>query len=162
MREVPSPGASWDALPDADAARIVHWFEWVWNRGEERVIPLLFHTDGLAWGIGDRPLRGPAEFLSFHRTFHRNFAPLTARVDQAFEADGMVTARASLTLTIGEQQVESAGIAVCRFVDGKMAEAWNAWDFLPIFLASGLLLTEDVQRVFGAPEPEQDPTIPAD
>jgi limonene-1,2-epoxide hydrolase len=125
---------------------VAHWFEWVWNRREARVIDLLFPEDGVAWGLGDEPVRGPAAFRAFHAALFTAFAPLHFETLRTVTEGDLTVIHGRLDVTVNGSTVGLDGIGIGRVVDGKIVEAWNSWSFVPLLIAQGVVSPEQVQR----------------
>lgn len=140
------PGAAWDRPPESVAGVVAHWFEWVWNRREARVIDLLFPEEGLAWGIGDEPIRGPAAFRQFHQALLAGFAPLRFRMLHSITEGDLTVFHGRLDVTVDGKPLALEGMGLGRVVDGRIAEAWNAWNFVPLLVAKGVVTAEHAAR----------------
>ena len=123
MARIEGAGATWQDLPQSNSDRMRHWFEWVWNQGVADLIDVMFPEDGLAHGLGDEPVRGPAQFRPFHTAFLARFSPVVCELPQVVESGEMVTAHIRFALGAGEQRVFIQGLALCRMQDGCIAEA---------------------------------------
>jgi len=160
-----SYGREWDALPKSNAGRVAHWFEWVWHRQNADVIDLLFPDDGLAHGLGDEPMRGPAEFRAFHTAFLALFSPVRFEFDHVLEtADDRgeyVVLHGGISIVDRGRELTISGMALARMVDGRIAEAWNQFDFQPVLVNRGLVTNEAIMGVFSLPDPDPDPELDA-
>ncbi len=119
----------------ADNARLARrWFEEVWNQGNASVIDELMAPDCVAHGlVGDdgKELAGPAGFKEFHRKFLTDFPGLRIEVADTL-ADGDRTAARCLVEGkhgASGKPVSFTGMAIMRWRDGKVTEAWNNFDF---------------------------------
>ena len=117
------------------------WFDEVWNKGRVEAIDELFAADGVAHGLVDasgNELVGPAGYRPFFQAFKTAFPDLRVEVvDTVCEGDKIV-ARCEvrgthtgdgLGMTASNRPVLFTGIAIIRVADGKIAEAWNNFDF---------------------------------
>lgn len=117
------------------------WFEQVWNQGNADAIDRLFAEDGIAHGLLDakgNELRGPAGFKPFFLAFRTAFPDLEVEVQDTIVEGDKIAARCVVTGThrgdtLGfsatGNRVHFTGIAILRMRDGKIAEAWNNFDF---------------------------------
>ncbi len=125
------------------------WFEEVWNKGRAEAIAEMMAEDAVAHGLSDdaaKPLRGPKGFLPFHAQFHAAFPNIEVVVeDQLGEGDKVATRCSvrgkhegdSLGFKATQAPVEFTGIVITRIKDGKIAEAWNNFDFMKMYRQLG-------------------------
>jgi steroid delta-isomerase-like uncharacterized protein len=122
---------------------IQRWFEEVWNKGREEAIDELFAEDGIANGLADEtgePLRGgPAGFKPFFQRFRNAFPDIEVIVEDTVSEGDKIAARCrvrgthrgdTLGFVATNNAVDFTGICIVRIRDGKIAEAWNNFDFL--------------------------------
>src|SRR5215210_3414067 len=129
-------------MSDENRALIHRWFEEVWNKGRAEAIDEMFADDGIANGLADEqgaPLRGPSGFKPFFQNFRDAFPDIEVIVEDTVAEGDKIAARCSLRGTHkGEglgfaatnNPVEFTGITIVRIKDGKIAEAWNNFDFM--------------------------------
>ncbi len=129
-------------MSDENRALIHRWFEEVWNKGRAEAIDELFADDGIANGLADEsgaPLRGPSGFKPFFQKFRDAFPDVEVIVEDTVVEGDKVAARCRVRATHkGEglgfaatnNPVEFTGITIVRIKDGKIAEAWNNFDFM--------------------------------
>ena len=127
------------------------WFEEVWNKGRGEAIAEMFAADGIAHGLAgekDAPLRGPAAFGEFHKNFHAAFPDIVVTVEDMIAEGDKVAARCtvrgkhtgdSLGFAATEKPMEIAGICIIRVENGKIAEAWNSFDFMSLYQQIGVI-----------------------
>ena len=132
-------------MSDANRALIHRWFEEVWNKGRAEAIDEMFAEDGVANGLADESgdaLRGPSGFKPFFQTFREAFPDIEVIVEDTVVEGNKVAARCrvrathkgdSLGFAATNQPVEFTGICIVRIEDGKIAEAWNNFDFMSMF-----------------------------
>jgi steroid delta-isomerase-like uncharacterized protein len=132
-------------------ALIRRWFEEVWNEGREEAIDEMFAEDGIAHGLADEAgaaLRGASGFKPFFRNFRGAFPDIEVIVEDAIAEGDKVAARCRVRAThAGEglgfaatqRPMEITGIVIVRVRDGKIAEAWNNFDFMGMFQQLGTL-----------------------
>ncbi len=152
-----------------NVALMRRWFEEVWNKGREEAIDELLAEDGVANGLADESgeaLRGPVGFKPFFRRFREAFPEIEVTVEDTVSEGDKVAARCtvrgahrgdSLGLAATNRPVEFTGICIVRVADGKIAEAWNNFDFMSMFQQLGAL------RVDSAPAagPDADEALPS-
>ena len=137
-------------MSEANKALIRRWFEEVWNKGRSDGIAEMFAEDGIAHGLADdeaKPLRGPADYMPFYETFRGAFPDIEVIVEDTIAEGDMVAARCSvrgkhtgdhLGVAASNSPVQFTGITIVRIKDGKIAEAWNNFDFLRMNRQIGL------------------------
>jgi len=121
------------------------WFEQVWNNGDESAIDRLMAPDAIAHGLpgGDgSPLRGPAAFKPFFRTFRSAFPDIHIEILRTVTEGDLVCAHchvtgthsgADLGVAATGQRVEFSGMTIGRIENGQIHEGWNSFDFMTMF-----------------------------
>jgi steroid delta-isomerase-like uncharacterized protein len=121
------------------------WFEEVWNQGRKKVIYELFAEDGIAHGLTDEngnELRGTGMFVIFHKNFRSAFPDIKITVEETIiESDKIaVLCFVSGTHTGDElgfkatnKPTSFTGQTPVKVKDGNIVEAWNHFDFMPMF-----------------------------
>lgn len=127
------------------------WFEEVWNKRREEAIEELFHEDGIAHGLSDdagKPLVGPEGFKTLHRAFLSAFPDIHITVEDTVCEGDKIAARCTIRAThqgegIGvsptKNEIEFSGMGMVTVRDGKIAEAWNYFDFMKMYQQVGAL-----------------------
>ena len=121
------------------------WFEEVWNKGRESAIDELAHPDtrgnGL-FGEGGKEIDGMAEFKVFYRNFQSALSDIHVEVQDVVTEGDKTVARCHVTAKhTGEglgkaprgNAVSFSGMTMARIHEGKIAEAWNNFDFLTMY-----------------------------
>jgi steroid delta-isomerase-like uncharacterized protein len=138
-------------MSEQNKALIRRWFEEVWNKGRADAIAELFADDGVAHGLSDdaaNPLRGPAGFLPFHAQFREAFPNIEVVVEDQIAEGDMVATRCSvrgkhtghsLGFAATQAPVEFTGVTITRIKEGKIAEAWNNFDFMKMYKQLGAI-----------------------
>ena len=151
-----------------NASLVRRWFEEVWNGGRAEAIDEMFAEEGVAHGLADESgaeLRGPADFRVFHRRFRESFPDIEVVVEDTVSEGDKVAARCtvrgrhsgdSLGIKATDSPVEFDGICIVRIRDGKIAEAWNNFDFMSMFRQLGALRVDPAP-----PAPGPDDALPA-
>lgn len=120
------------------------WFEEVWNQSQEDSIDKLMTADSNAHGIlsEDQP-QGAAGFKIFYRDFRDQFENIQIVVKDVLSQDDMEAALTDVTATHREtgKTVKFSGQCMVRVEGGKIAEAWNHYDFLNMYQQLGQVLT---------------------
>jgi len=131
-----------------EAAFIHRWFDEVWNNQSEAAVDELFAEDGVGHGLGGEPIRGPAEFKTFHRAFISAYPDLKVLVEDTVVEGDKIAARCRVTgvhqghgigLAPTNQPVEFTGMVIVRVKDGKIVEAWNEFNFMEMYKQVGAL-----------------------
>jgi RimJ/RimL family protein N-acetyltransferase/predicted ester cyclase len=155
---VPEPGAIGPdealmelAMPATAEAVAREWFTRVWNEGQESAIHELLAADAKMHGLptpDGAPLTGPADFVPFWRKFHSAFPDIRITVERAIAAGDMVAVHChvvakhtghSLGIAATQRPIDMWGMGMARVRDGKIVEAWNAFDFLTLYQQIGLV-----------------------
>jgi predicted ester cyclase len=122
------------------------WFREVWDEGRESAIDELMAPDAVAHGLGGAPMRGPAEFKPFYRTFLNAFGDLEVEILRTVVQGDTVAVHCHVTARqVGEalggpathKPVEFDGVTILRVVNGQIVEGWNAFDFLTMYQQMG-------------------------
>lgn len=130
---------------------IRRWFNEVWNERRAEAIDEMLAADATVHGLSDTsgmPISNPAAFREFHKQFCGAFPGITVNVDDVIAEGDKAVARCTvrgkhsgdhLGLAATNADVEISGIAIIRVRDGKIAEAWNNFDFLKLNQQLGVL-----------------------
>jgi steroid delta-isomerase-like uncharacterized protein len=127
-----------NSMPEKNKELIYRWFEEVWNQGRIEVIDQLFAEDGLAHGLAGDPLVGPTGFKALVVTLRAAFPDIHITVEDIISEGDRVAARVVVRGThqgdyLGMKPTGKPfvmhGISFGRIADGKIAEAWNNYDF---------------------------------
>ena|SRR6266404_9786703 len=117
------------------------WFDEVWNKRKMEAIDRLLVQDIIAHGLVDEKgneIRGPSEFKKFFVQFTSAFPDIHVEVADTISEGDKIAARCIVTGThrgdtLGvpgsNKPVRFTGVAILRIKDGKIAEAWNSFDF---------------------------------
>ena len=137
-------------MSEKNKALIRRWFEEVWNQGRGDVIDELLAEDAVIHGLVDgagNPVNGLDGFHDFHNQFRGAFPDLIVSVDDTIAEGEMVVARCSvrgrhtgnhLGFAATNAPVQFEGVAITRIENGKIAEAWNHFDFAQMNRQLGL------------------------
>ncbi|HKV34771.1 MAG TPA: ester cyclase [Pyrinomonadaceae bacterium] len=137
-------------MSEKNKALIRRWFEEVWNQGRSDVIDELLAEDAVIHGLVDgagNPVNGLDGFHDFHTQFRGAFPDLIVSVDDTIGEGDMVVARCSvrgkhtgnhLGFAATNAPVQFDGVAITRIENGKIAEAWNHFDFAQMNRQLGL------------------------
>ena len=131
-------------MRNVQSTLLYQWFDEVWNKNDENAIDKLMTNDSRAHGIvtEDQP-RGAEGFKLFFKDFNSQFHNIKIDVEDVISQDDMESARTTVNAihTESKKAVIFSGICMVRVADGKIAEAWNNYDFLNLYQQLGQKLT---------------------
>jgi len=128
------------------------WFDELWNHHKIETIDRLLTPDVIAHGLvaeKGNELRGPAEFKKFFVQFTKAFPDIHVEVADTISEEDKIAARCIVTGThrgdtLGvpptNTPIRFTGIAILRIKDGRIAEAWNSFDFQGLSKQIGALV----------------------
>ena len=130
-------------MPNIESTLLFKWFNEVWNNGDESAIEKLFDENGIAHGItaSDSP-PGPEGFKTFYKSFNEQFSNVRVQVIEAVREDDFETAHCQVNAVERKsgKKVAFSGMCMARIHNGKIAEAWNNFDFLEMHQQLGYTL----------------------
>jgi hypothetical protein len=122
-------------------AFLKNWYQRVWIEADLDGIDTFFLPRAGASGLMPDGQVGPEDFRALVPTLRALVRDLTITIDQSHEdADWLwahTTARARSAHDL--RPVTASGQVMLRFQDGRIAEAYNCFDFLTFFASAGLL-----------------------
>jgi hypothetical protein len=126
---------------------MLRWYDEVWNNGNEKVIDEILHADVKAHGLAPEPLVGPHAFKPFYKAFTDAYADIKVTVDKNLTDGNYVTTMCSVTAThkATKTPVKFSGVSVGEFVDGKLINGWNFFDFLSLNVQIGNISLEQLR-----------------
>jgi predicted ester cyclase len=131
-------------MRNVQSTLLYQWFDSVWNNGDENAIDRLMTQDSGAKGIlpDDHP-KGAAGFKIFFNDFRNQFHDIKVDVEEVISEDDIESARTTVSATHAEsgKQVKFSGMCMVKIREGKIAEAWNNYDFLNLYQQLGQKLT---------------------
>jgi predicted ester cyclase len=132
---------------------ILHrWFEEVWNQRRESAIDEMMADNYIGHGLvgpDGKEVQGPAAFKPFFRHYCQAFPDLRITVEDALVDGDRIAVRLSVAGTHTGPGVAAAptnkaasfsGMCIARIENGKIAEAWNSFDFLSMYQQLGMQL----------------------
>lgn len=137
-------------MTDKEPTLIHRWFEEVWNKGRAEAIDELLDRECVAHGLADESgneLRGPEGFKPFFENFRNAFPDIEVIVEETVVEGDKIAARCTVKgthagegigLAATNRRVQFTGMTMARVKDGKIAEAWNNFDFMGMFQQLGL------------------------
>jgi len=128
------------------------WMSRVWNQLDVDAIDGLLAEDALAHGLGDKPLKGPADWKTFHKNFVAAFSDIHVDVEDQVVGGDKVAARIKGTMRhrASGKPVTFTAVAIVRVANGKIKEGWNTLDFLPVLTALGIVPADAMARAFAS------------
>jgi steroid delta-isomerase-like uncharacterized protein len=129
-------------MNDQDKVIPHQWFDRVWNQGLEAAIDEMLTDDIIAHGLVDaqgNTIHDKDTFKTYFRGFRAAFPDIHVTVEDTVAEGDKIVALCRVTAThqgheLGfkatQQPVEFTGMCMLRIENGKIAEAWNAFDFL--------------------------------
>lgn len=140
-----------DTGSDCDETFLNRWFEEAWNKGREEAIDEMVDPDVIAYGLTDAEgsqIRGREDFRRFFRQFRSAFPDIHVDIEETIREGDKIGAVCRVTAThrgdgLGfcatNNQAEFCGILMVRLREGRIAEAWNYFDFMTLFGQLGVL-----------------------
>ena len=130
-------------MRDIKTSLVYRWFEEVWNNSNRNAIDKLLTTDVITNGIDTKSQSGIEGFKTFYDNFRNDFSDVQVIVEDVITQDDIESARCTVTATHNNdgKAVKFSGNATIRVRDGKIAEAWNNYDFLNLYQQLGQKLT---------------------
>lgn len=119
---------------------MLEWYERVWKNADESAIEDLLHPDCIIHGIGV-PIKGPEEFLAFHRTFLTNYRNPSVEVFEMVESEDTSLGHATFLAThapSGEPISFVFSFSV-KWRHGQAIEGRNVVDFTGLLAQLGAL-----------------------
>jgi len=131
-------------MRNVQSTLLYKWFNEVWNKGDENAIDKLMTHDSDAHGIlrEDQP-KGAEGFKIFFNDFRNQFHDIKIDVEDVISQDDIESARTTVNAihTESKKPVTFSGLCMVRIADGKIAKAWNNYDFLNLYQQLGQKLT---------------------
>lgn len=112
------------------------WMQEVWNKGRRDTIDELLTADVIAHGLApDGPLLGPESFKFFYDDFRKQFTNIYIDVHDVIAQDDMECVLSTVTGTHipSGTPIKFTGQCLLRVKDGRIAEAWNHYDFMTMW-----------------------------
>lgn len=126
------------------------WFDQVWNQGNEAAIDQLMAPGANFHGLAPPaagPVVGPEGFKPFYRQFREAFPDIHIEIDKLVAQGDTVAVYCTVTGTHAGNALGAAatnrpicisGMGMARVEGGRIAEAWNAFDFISLYQQLGL------------------------
>jgi len=129
-------------MHDPKSTLSYRWFQEVWNEGREDLIDNLMTEQSIVHGIAEGQSKGAEAFRSFYRNFKNQFRDIRVDIQEALSQDNLECALTNVTATHKETgtKVSFSGLCMVKYEEGKIAEAWNHYDFLSMHQQLGRVL----------------------
>lgn len=133
------------------------WFDEVWNKQNEKAIYEMFASNGIAHGLMDeegKEIVGPEKFSIFFKKFIQSFPDIHVSLEDTVNEGEKIVSRCTVSFThkgdsfrisdtkeVGPsgKKIEFTGMAMVIIRNGQIAEAWNNFDFLAMYMQMGVL-----------------------
>jgi len=124
---------------------LYRWFEEVWNQGRESAIDEMACRDVPGHGLQGPDgveVNGMESFRAYHRQMCAALSDIHVTVEDVVTEGDLTVARCTVRARhTGEglgkppkgNPIEFKGMTMVRIKDGKIAEAWNNYDFMAMF-----------------------------
>ena len=121
-------------MRDKKSTLLYRWFDQVWNDSNEDAIEQMMTSDAHFQGIDDSLPKGAAGFREFFKLFNTQFHNIRINVEDVVSQDDMEAARTIIYATHAGtgKPVVVPGLCMIRVDSGKIAQAWNSYDFASV------------------------------
>jgi steroid delta-isomerase-like uncharacterized protein len=121
------------------------WFEEVWNKGRESAIDEMSCHDVPGHGLkapAGKEVNGMEDFKAYYRQMRSALSDIHVVVEDVITEGDLTVARCVVTAKhtgagLGKppkgNPIHFTGMTMARIKDGKIAEAWNNFDFLTMY-----------------------------
>jgi predicted ester cyclase len=121
------------------------WFEEVWNQGRESAIDEMSYHDVTGHGLQSQDgneVNGMESFKTYYRQMRSALSDIHVVVEDVITEGDLTVARCTVTAKhTGEglgkvpkgNPINFTGMTMARMKDGKIAEAWNNFDFQTMY-----------------------------
>ena len=123
-------------MRNPQSALLYKWFTDVWNNDDESSIDKLMTHDSTAKGIlKEEHPKGAEGFKIFFKDFRSQFHDVKIDIEDVIAQDDMEAARTVVNAihTQTGKKVTFSGLCMVKVANGKIAEAWNNYDFLNLY-----------------------------
>ena len=130
-------------MKDVESTLMYNWFQEVWNKNNRDAIDALLTDDVITHGLSENGHTvGKEAYLQFYDGFQQNYTDIQVTVEDVIQNEDTEIARCRVHAlhTASGKPLNFTGICIARFVDGKIAEAWNEFNFLAMYQQLGFTL----------------------
>jgi predicted ester cyclase len=112
-------------------SRLQRWYDEVWNNANEDQIDELMDERAVIHGLQtETTQKGPIAFKPFYRSFRDSFPSVTITAHPIIVTEESEAAHCIVEATTKDgRKINFTGLSVAKFENGKLVEAWNAFDF---------------------------------
>ena len=129
-------------MPNRNSTLTYRWMQEVWNSGHEDAIDEMLDANAFVHGIDDIKEPGPEGFNQFYRNFRNQFPQIHVEVEDVVSEGDYETGRCVVNATNSSgQHVQFTGMTYINISNGKIAEAWNNFDFMSMYQQLGFRMT---------------------
>jgi steroid delta-isomerase-like uncharacterized protein len=140
-------------MSNQSRAVVQRWFEELWNQARESTIDELLAETAIVHGVvgpDGQQIRGPTGFKVLYRQFRAAFPDMRIAVEDMLADGDRIAVRCHVTGThsgVGfttvptGNRIDFTGMCIAQINDGKIAEAWNNFDFLSMYQQLGMKLS---------------------
>ena len=129
-------------MPNRNSTLTYRWMQEVWNSGHEDAIDEMLDANAVVHGIDDIKEPGPEGFKQFYRNFRNQFPQIHVEVEDVVSEGDYETGRCVVNATNSSgQHVQFTGMTYINISNGKIAEAWNNFDFMSMYQQLGFRMT---------------------
>lgn len=131
-------------MPNRDSTFTYRWMQEVWNNGREDAIDEMMDANAVVHGLDEVKEPGTEAFKQFYRSFRNQFPQVSVEVEDVVAQDDHETSRCIVNATTADgQHVQFTGVTFINLKNGKIAEAWNNFDFMSMHQQLGFRLVND-------------------
>ncbi|HEX9200105.1 MAG TPA: ester cyclase [Acidobacteriaceae bacterium] len=121
------------------------WFEEVWNQGRESAIDEMSYHDVHGHGLhapDGNEVHGMDSFKAYYRQMRAALSDIHVTVEDVVTEGDLIVARCTVTAKhtgdgLGKppkgNPIQFTGMTMARIKEGKIAEAWNNFDFMTMY-----------------------------
>ena len=138
-------------MPEQKENLLRRWFEEVWNKARLEAVDEMAAPDIVAHGLVDaqgKEIAGTEGFKVFWHQFRDAFPDVWIDVEDEMADGDKVIVRCTVRgthlgggmgLKATGKKMAFSGVCIGRIKDGRLAEAWNYFDFLGLYQQLGVV-----------------------
>ena len=126
-----------------DISLLQQWYDEVWNNANEGFINTMLYEGAVIHGLKtDSEKKGIEAFKPFYNTFRENFPRVQVQLEPIFSNGEFQAAQCIVSASDANgKQANFSGVTIARFIEGKLVEGWNGFDFLSMYEQLGFRLS---------------------
>lgn len=123
------------------------WYDEVWDRANESYIDEGMDKDVVIHGLDPTGKTiGVDHFKTFYSNFRKSFPDVHVSLTMLTSNEEFATAHCLVEAKSSDgKDVHFTGLSVARFINGKLVEGWNSFDFLKMYQQLGHILVSQIQ-----------------